>query len=176
MKKLLSLIISLTMLSCLLATPVITYAGSGEVTGDVTEQAGDGGGGGGETEDASMQNDTDIDGDASTDHDSTVLDSFDVTQYLTTDGQNQTYLESDDENSPIIQFILLVIKFLSQLIGTASMVLIVIGGLLMLASEGDDNRIQKGKTIILQAIIGLVLALSSYILVTFVQSLLYVST
>jgi len=55
-------------------------------------------------------------------------------------------------------------------------VLIIIGGMLMLASEGDDNRIQKGKTIITQAIIGLILALTSYILVTFVQSLLYVQT
>ncbi len=45
----------------------------------------------------------------------------------------------------------------------------------MMSSEGDDNRVQKGKTILTQAIIGLVLAFSSYVLVTFVQSLLYVS-
>jgi len=114
---------------------------------------------------------------ASVNNDSTILDSFKVTDYLTVpDKQEQTYLTNNSENSPLIQFLLLIIRFLSQLIGTISMVLIIIGGLLMVASEGDDNRIQKGKTIILQAIIGLILALSSYILVTFVQSLLYVST
>lgn len=162
MKKILSILIGLTLFTAQLAVPVV-LAG----TVDEAADAGASGGAGEEEEDKP----------ASTDHDSTVLDSFSITDYLTVPGsQDQTYLTNDSEQSPLTQFILLIIKFLSQLIGTISMVLIIIGGMLMLASEGDDNRIQKGKTIILQAIIGLILALTSYILVTFVQSLLYVQT
>ena len=73
-------------------------------------------------------------------------------------------------------FLLGIIDFLSKVIGTVAIILVIIGGALMLVSEGDDNKIQKGKTILTQAIIGLIIALSSYILVTFVQSLLYVNT
>jgi len=168
MKKILTILISLSMLMTQLGIHT-TLAG----TTDEAVDASTSGGADEEEENAS----------ASTDHDSTVLDSFSITTYLAVPqsdeaegSQDQTYLTNDSEQSPLTQFILLIIKFLSQLIGTISMVLIIIGGMLMLASEGDDNRIQKGKTIITQAIIGLILALTSYILVTFVQSLLYVQT
>ena len=155
---------------------LITQLGVHTALAGTDDEAADAGASGGADEEAENTS-------ASTSHDSTVLDSFSITTYLTVPqsdeaegSQDQTYLTNDSEQSPLTQFILLIIKFLSQLIGTISMVLIIIGGMLMLASEGDDNRIQKGKTIITQAIIGLILALTSYILVTFVQSLLYVQT
>lgn len=104
------------------------------------------------------------------------LESFNVTDFLTVPGeQGQSYL-ADTEVSPILAFILTIINFLSKVIGTVAILLIIIGGLLLLASEGDDNKVQKGKGIIVQAIIGLIIALASYMIVTFVQSLLYVQS
>ncbi|HAU40303.1 MAG: hypothetical protein UV80_C0001G0061 [Candidatus Peregrinibacteria bacterium GW2011_GWF2_43_17] len=103
------------------------------------------------------------------------LGSFDVGELLTTEGQEQGYLDDEDQ-APILGFILDVIDFLIKVIGTFCMILIIIGGLLMLSSQGDDSKVQKGKAIITQAIIGLILSLTSYILVTFVQSLLYVQS
>jgi len=104
------------------------------------------------------------------------MNSFNVGSLLTTDGQEQGYLKNESGDAPVLSFILSVIDFLIKVIGTFCMVLIIIGGLLILSSQGDDSKLQKGKAIITQAIIGLVISLTSYILVTFVQSLLYVQT
>lgn len=110
------------------------------------------------------------------------LDSFSVGTYLTIpgtgeegSGQEQKYLK-DDKYSPIVAFVLYIIEFLIKVVGTVSIALIMIGGLYLLSSEGDDNKIQKGKGVIMQAIIGLIIALTSYIIVSFVQSLLYVQS
>ncbi len=99
------------------------------------------------------------------------LSNFDVGEYLKVGDQEHSYLQDD---RPIISFILTIIDFLAKVIGTVAVLLIFIGGALLMASEGDDNRIQKGKAIIFQAIVGLILAITSYLLVSFVQSLLYV--
>lgn len=102
--------------------------------------------------------------------------SFNVGELLTTEDQEQGYLDNEAGRAPILSFILDIIDFLIKVIGTFCMVLIIIGGLYMLSSEGDDSKVQKGKAIITQAIIGLVISLTSYLLVTFVQSLLYVQS
>ena len=57
--------------------------------------------------------------------------------------------------------------------GAIAMLLIIIGGLYMLSSEGEDDKIQKGKGILTAAIIGLVISMFSYIIVRFVQSIFY---
>ena len=140
----------------------------------------------GNTADESLGAGTDTEGtgtDTSTDatddagSSDTGLDSFSVGTFLTIEGeQDQSYFDEEESSAPLVSFILTIIDFLTKVIGTACMVLIIIGGLLMVASEGDDNRVQKGKSIITQAVIGLIIALTSYVLVTFVQSLLYVSS
>jgi hypothetical protein len=89
---------------------------------------------------------------------------------LTGDEQAQCYFQQDN---PILAFILQVINFLTQVIGTLAMVLIIAGGVLMIISEGDENRLQKGKGILETAIVGLIIAMFSYIIVRFVQSLFY---
>ncbi|MFA6528986.1 MAG: pilin [Candidatus Gracilibacteria bacterium] len=121
-------------------------------------------------------------GDATAAIDTSSLESFDVGDYLkVTDAedpnktQGQDYMTNTQYSSPIIGFALIIIDFLIKVIGTVCVVFIIVGGVLMMSSQGDDSRIQKGKTIITQAIIGLIIAFSSYILVSFVQSLLYVA-
>lgn len=103
-------------------------------------------------------------------------ESFDVGDLLTAgEGENtqsQSYFE-EDESPPVFLFILDVINFITRIIGTLAMVLIILGGLMMIVSEGDENRLQKGKGILEAAIVGLIIALASYVIVRFVQSLFY---
>lgn len=98
--------------------------------------------------------------------------SLDLSEILSTEGQNQSYL-NDETNSPVVAFILDMINFITRVIGVIAMALIIVGGLLMIVSEGDENRIQKGKDIVIAAIIGLLLVMASYIIVRFFQSLFY---
>lgn len=97
--------------------------------------------------------------------------SFDVGNILRADGQDtDKYINTE---KPVITFILEVINFITLIIGSIAMILIILGGLLMIASEGDENRLQRGKGIVLAAIIGLVISMASYLIVTFVQSIFY---
>lgn len=104
--------------------------------------------------------------------------SFNVSKYLTvgTDPksnigtQEQSYLKS---SNPIASFILQIINFLSLTVASVSFLGIVVGGFLLLASSGNENMVNKGKEVITYAVIGLVLTLSSYFIVSFVQNLLF---
>lgn len=106
-------------------------------------------------------------------------ESFDVYHILTAgdgedaeDQQGQGYL-GDTDNPPLTVFILDIINFITRIIGAFAMILIILGGLMMIVSEGDENRLQKGKGILEAAIIGLIISLMSYVIVRFVQSLFY---
>ncbi|HCW32796.1 MAG: hypothetical protein UT36_C0006G0042 [Candidatus Peregrinibacteria bacterium GW2011_GWF2_39_17] len=97
---------------------------------------------------------------------------FDVGDILSTSGQDQTYL-NDEHNSPIVAFILDVINFVTRIIGAIAMIMLILGGLMMIVSEGDDTRLQKGKGLLETAIFGLIIVMFSYIIVRFVQSIFY---
>jgi len=79
------------------------------------------------------------------------------------------YVDAEDY-SPIVTVILDVINTAMFFIGSIAILAIIVGGLIMITSSGNENMLQKGKTIFLYAIIGLVVALSAYIISTFVQS------
>lgn len=97
--------------------------------------------------------------------------SFNVTSYLTTKGQGQEYFKKG--SNPIGSFIIEIINFLVLTIGSLCFVAIVIGGFVLMTSHGDTNQLEKGKSIITLAIVGLVIVLTSYFIASFVQSLFY---
>lgn len=102
--------------------------------------------------------------------------SFDVGEILSaTDGtseQDQSYL-TDENNAPVISFILDIINFITRVIGAIAMLLIIVGGLMMIVSQGEEHLLQKGKDTLTSAIFGLAIAMFSYLIVRFVQSLFY---
>jgi len=53
-------------------------------------------------------------------------------------------------------------------VGTISLLLFIYGGLVLMTSAGASAKIDKGKNIILYAVIGMVIVFTSYILVKFV--------
>ena len=61
-----------------------------------------------------------------------------------------------------------VINVVLAALGIATVVMIIIGGITFLTSQGDPGKVKKGKDTILYGIIGLVIALLSFAIVNFV--------
>jgi len=106
---------------------------------------------------------------------SVVNQTFSVRGILTAPGQEQKYLgdPNDPEDQPVLAFLLEIINFLSLMAGITAFGIIMIGGLRLLAGLGNDDAVQKGKDMIGSAIIGLVIGMLSYIITSFIQSILY---
>lgn len=58
-----------------------------------------------------------------------------------------------------------VLNFLLGILGVLAMVMLVIGGIMYLTSAGDEDRIDKGKKIFTYSIIGIIVAMSSLVVV-----------
>lgn len=95
---------------------------------------------------------------------------FKVTDYLKAQDQGSFYLTS---KAPIASFIIQIINFLVLTIGSVCFLVILIGGFMYLISHGNETMINKAKEAITYAVIGLVVALSAYFIVAFVQSIFY---
>ena len=73
-------------------------------------------------------------------------------------------LGTDDFNTLAATIINNILGF----VGTISLLLFIYGGLVLMTSAGSSAKIDKGKNIILYAVIGMVIVFTSYILVKFV--------
>ena len=69
-------------------------------------------------------------------------------------------------------FVIQATKILLLLIGMIVVVVIIYGGFMLITSQGNPERIKRGKAIITWAIIGLVVALLAFSIVSIFQSLL----
>lgn len=69
-----------------------------------------------------------------------------------------------------------IIKLFAQILGTFGVLMLVIGGILMITSEGDENRLQRGKNIFFYTVVGLLVAFMSFIAVQFIIALLFTVT
>ena len=58
-----------------------------------------------------------------------------------------------------------VLNFLLGILGVLAMVMLVIGGIMYLTSAGDEDRIDKGKKIFTYSLIGIIVAMSSLVVV-----------
>ena len=97
--------------------------------------------------------------------------SFSVTN-LTVQGQNVGAVIGEGKH-PVASLIVRVINFLSLSIGSVAFLAIIIGGIMLLASGGKETQVTKGKDIIRDAIIGLVVAFCAYFITSYVQSIFY---
>ncbi len=67
-------------------------------------------------------------------------------------------------------------KMTLGIVGSAALVFFVYGGVMMILSMGNSERVKKGKDILVASIIGIVIAFSAYALINFVLDVLNVST
>lgn len=84
--------------------------------------------------------------------------------------QQKAYLESQN---PVGAFILQIINLIALTAASLSFLAVVVAGFLMMSAAGNENQLNKGKEILTKAIVGLVITLSAYFIVSFVQNLLF---
>lgn len=92
--------------------------------------------------------------------------SFDLTN-ISVGKEHELVISGEDTDNNLIYK---VIDLLMKTIGTLAILLIVIAGYFIITSQGDENQLQKGKTIVTYTILGLAVALGSYIMVQIVMS------
>ena len=61
-----------------------------------------------------------------------------------------------------------VITVLVWIVGIASVIVIIYGGILFTTSAGDSGKVKKGKDAILYGIVGLIIAILAYVIVGFI--------
>lgn len=77
---------------------------------------------------------------------------------------DRAFLDSSDS------LLVNVAKTVTLITGAVSVIMIIIGGIKYIIANGDSNALQSAKNTILYALIGLVIAASAQILVSFVLS------
>jgi hypothetical protein len=71
-------------------------------------------------------------------------------------------------DGPVAKLIKAVVTILTIIIGVASVIMIIVGGLKYITSGGDSNAISSAKNTVLYALVGLVVAVLAQFLVHFV--------
>lgn len=82
-------------------------------------------------------------------------------------------LDGENKGNIIIAIIARVINVLLLLIGTFAFLVIFYSGVLLTTANGDEGKLEKGKTMIVPAILGLVFAFLAYYIAVGVQSFFY---
>lgn len=95
-------------------------------------------------------------------------ESFDL-GILKAPGQEQKELFSE---TPVVSLLMRAIDILTMTIGSAALVILVLSGLWLVTSHGEQSQVEKGKKIFTYALVGLGFTFASYIIITFIQSLL----
>lgn len=100
---------------------------------------------------------------------------FAETTYLADETFSITNLkiEKQIQYTDIGSFIVDVINFILKLVTAILTGVIVFAGVRLIVSMGNENATQRGKDILINAILGLLLVLSAYIITVFVQYLIY---
>lgn len=100
---------------------------------------------------------------------------FDVTKNLTLDqgggAQPKSYFNNNNTNSPIVSFVITVIDFAITIMGSIAVVLFIVAGFMFMVAGGQSQKLDEAKDIIKYAAIGLIVALLSYVITIFVQSI-----
>lgn len=97
-----------------------------------------------------------------------IPDSFSVSTYLKLGDQ-----KSRVGGAGILKVIVDAIDLLVKLTGSLALIVFIIGALLTVVSEGQQDKLEKGKTAMLYAVYGILISLMAFVIVTFVQSILF---
>ncbi len=92
---------------------------------------------------------------------------FDVSGKLKIGNEGDLTINAQDEKTNILHKAL---NLMIKVMGTLAVLLYVVGGFFYITSQGDENQVQKGKTIITYTSLGLAIAFSSYLLVYLIMS------
>ncbi|MBU1870762.1 hypothetical protein KKF17_01395 [Patescibacteria group bacterium] len=88
----------------------------------------------------------------------------------------ERYAKGNYQLNDIISVAVNVANFILSIVGSLSLVMFIYGGITFLISGGSSTQVEKGKQIILGAIIGLVLVFTSYSIIKLACTALGVTT
>lgn len=102
-------------------------------------------------------------------------ETFSVNKYLKTDEQTSMVpgTTSDPNSTGVVGFLIKAIDLFVKIIGAIALVVFILGALLTILSEGKEDRLEKGKSAMVYALIGLVITFMAFIIVSFVQSIFF---
>lgn len=86
-------------------------------------------------------------------------------------GKNSSVCQSRDEGNPIAGkngVLVKTTRIVAFIAGIAAVIIIIIGGLMYITSNGDSNRVSNGKDMIIYAAVGLVIIVLAQSIVTFI--------
>lgn len=89
---------------------------------------------------------------------------------LNPDQVGGAFQKAVQNDGPIIGPLLLIINFLTAIIATLAILSIVIGSLFMITARGEESQITRGKDIVKNSLIAVVIVLTSYTLIKLVQA------
>lgn len=84
--------------------------------------------------------------------------------------QGQSFQNAAEAQGPILGPILLIINFLTGIIATLAILALVIGSFFMISARGEESQITRGKDIIKNSLIALVIVLTSYTVIRTIQA------
>lgn len=85
-------------------------------------------------------------------------------------GKSATVTGSELSNAKISTVIASLMRWLLYLVGFLAVIAFVISGILYLTAAGDDERIERAKTAMIYAIVGVIVALMGLIIINAVDS------
>lgn len=100
----------------------------------------------------------------------TLTSHFPVKNLLSVGDEGNLQITGGDAENNILTRI---IRLMAMLVGTFAVLLLIIAGYFMMASQGDDGMISKGKKIIQFVALGLVAVFGAYFLIDLLISVLY---
>jgi ABC-type multidrug transport system fused ATPase/permease subunit len=108
---------------------------------------------------------------AAADQNSLTNGTFNVQEQLKLSGDNQPKAYFKGTGSPIVNFVMSIINYAITIMGAIAVILFIVAGFMFMAANGESQKLDNAKDIIKYAAIGLIVALLSYIITIFVQSI-----
>jgi len=89
--------------------------------------------------------------------------------------QSSKYEKGDYELNDVLMVGIQITKFILGIVGSLALLFFVYGGVMFLISAGSSDKVQQAKTIIVNAVIGLIIVFTSYIIIEFAMGALGVT-
>jgi hypothetical protein len=100
----------------------------------------------------------------------------DPSELLQETGSEAGFEVREEGQSQLTSFVGRIINILLSILGVIFFVLLVYGGFLWMTSQGNEDKVKKAKTLITDAVIGLVIILAAYAISSFVITSLVEAT
>ena len=95
---------------------------------------------------------------------------FNVNEVLSLGDEDQAYFSDTKNKQPIVSFILRVIEFATNIMGSIAIIILIVAGFMFMFAQGNQQQLDEAKEVVKYAFIGLALAFFSYIITIFIQS------